>query len=760
MDRGSFGIEASYLRLVERTGLSASGAAVFLPAVALLATDPAAVSGDWIAFGIALAIWLAGFLPGIVRWRPQVQTVAGFALLCMPWFLDGAADWLQPTIAGFGVVVGAVLCLPTVPAVAVVLLATALDVAASLLQLPGVAFVEGPIALRLLGPALVLIAGLGLVVTMRAWRRLGPELDAYEASVRALIEREHRAEQSALARDALRRRVHETVLNTLTAISFGLPQAAAAEAREQAARGAAELDRSWEFSDGTTVSESVRHAIAVLPAIEVDAAITGDALLEAGPAQVLRDAIVEALRNVERHAGVRAAQVSAHVERPSRTRPDGAVRVEIRDEGRGFEPGEREGFGLRGSMRAGLEAVGGRADITSTPGAGTTIRIHMPATRPFPHAARGVRALSMSPLQARIGFLGTNAYLALAVAPITAGWPWAWAVCAFVLAFVAVNASLVALWESRWRPQLAFLAIALAAASAIAATPAARSIDGPTAVEQLGWLILAMGGGGTVLVAMALRRTAAVVTAVISVLTAMAWLAVATPPEWRSFPLLATAVGVIYLSAVALGGSFADTLLERRRFAAMASWDQTSRHRASREAWDQLTAEWDAVDPPVRDFLSAIADGRRDPVAPASQAEAASLAGLLRAALAGAPEASEPFSRVIATLQEQARAGGTAFEATVAGHWLRDDRFPHPVAEALREAVVVGAHARASALVDAGCEEIVLRVDGCPPDLVVPTAFTSDDCQVTYETDPWEPGVLVVSVRRPRSRITSVSPRA
>lgn len=756
-ERGTFGIEESYLRLVARAGLSASGAAVFLPAAWLLAVDPAAVPGDWIAWGTALAAWLAGFLPGLIRWRPQVQTAAGLVLLGTPWVLGGEAQWLQTSIAAFGVVVGAVLCLATVPAVAIVLVATALDAAASLLQLPGVAFVQGPAGIRLLGPALVLVAGLGLAVTMREWRRMGRELDAYEASVRSLIDREHRAEQASLARDAMRRRVHETVLNTLTGISFGVPAGSAGEAREQAARGVAQLDRSWEFGDGTTVGESVRSAVAAVPGVEVDVALDGDAPLEPGPAQALRDAVVEALRNVERHAGVRAARVTGSVERPSRARPAGAVTVEVRDAGRGFLPGEAERFGLRGSLRAGLEAVGGRADIATEPGAGTSVRFSLPATRPFPRSAHDVRALSMTAPQARIGFLATNAYLAAAVVPLTAGWPGAWPVRACVLAFVAVNAVLAARWDSPQRARLAVAAVALAVATAAAATPAARAVDGATAAEQVGWLVLAMGGGGSVLLAMAFRRPPAVAAAVTAVLVSMGWLALAVPPGWRLFASLAAVVGVIYLSTVAVSGGLADTFLERRRFAAMASWDEASRQRASREAWDQLSAEWDAVDPPVRAFLRDIADGRRDPTDEASRLEAGSLAGLLRAALAGAPEPSPAFARIVGELGQEARERGVGFESSVAGSWLRDDDYPPDVAGALRAAIGSGTQARASALVDAGFEEIVLRVDGRTAD-AVPAGFASGDCEVAFETDAWEPGVLVVSVRRPRSRVSSVSP--
>ncbi len=90
----------------------------------------------------------------------------------------------------------------------------------------------------------------------------------------------------------------------------------------------------------------------------------------------------EALTNVRKHA--RASRVRVALDRSGR-----AVRLLVRDEGRGFQPGEAttkgngpgEKVGLSG-MRERVSLLGGRFDLHSEPGSGTTVRaeVELPAT--------------------------------------------------------------------------------------------------------------------------------------------------------------------------------------------------------------------------------------------------------------------------------------------------------------------------------------------------------------------------------------------
>jgi signal transduction histidine kinase len=81
----------------------------------------------------------------------------------------------------------------------------------------------------------------------------------------------------------------------------------------------------------------------------------------------------EALANVMKHAS--ASEVHVRVE----TR-EGQVVVEVRDNGRGFDPaaGHPGHFGLE-SMRSRASEIGGRLTISSAPGLGTVVRAHAPA---------------------------------------------------------------------------------------------------------------------------------------------------------------------------------------------------------------------------------------------------------------------------------------------------------------------------------------------------------------------------------------------
>jgi signal transduction histidine kinase len=87
---------------------------------------------------------------------------------------------------------------------------------------------------------------------------------------------------------------------------------------------------------------------------------------------VLLRAVQEALMNVRRHARARSVVVRLLGSR------DGA-RVEIRDDGVGFTPGEAAaGYGLAG-MRGRVAEVGGEVDVASTPGGGTNVVVRVPA---------------------------------------------------------------------------------------------------------------------------------------------------------------------------------------------------------------------------------------------------------------------------------------------------------------------------------------------------------------------------------------------
>ena len=86
--------------------------------------------------------------------------------------------------------------------------------------------------------------------------------------------------------------------------------------------------------------------------------------------------VQESLTNIKRHSGSRKATLELRLD-------DDRVSLEVRDWGNGFEPdGIREAcFGLRG-IRERARLLGGHAEIQSSPGSGTTVRVSLPMIEP------------------------------------------------------------------------------------------------------------------------------------------------------------------------------------------------------------------------------------------------------------------------------------------------------------------------------------------------------------------------------------------
>jgi signal transduction histidine kinase len=107
--------------------------------------------------------------------------------------------------------------------------------------------------------------------------------------------------------------------------------------------------------------------------IAAEFAVSGEPrALGTGAEVVLVRVCQEALSNVRKHARARSVRVLLCFADAGVTVGAG-VRLEVADDGVGFEAGpDCEGFGLRG-MRARVDDIGGKLDVTSAPGAGTTV---------------------------------------------------------------------------------------------------------------------------------------------------------------------------------------------------------------------------------------------------------------------------------------------------------------------------------------------------------------------------------------------------
>jgi signal transduction histidine kinase len=188
-----------------------------------------------------------------------------------------------------------------------------------------------------------------------------------------------RHEQAELARATERADIaahlHDSVLQTLALIqkSSHDPATVARLARAQ------ERDlRSWlyagESTDERTVASALRGVAARVEdeyAVSVDVVSVGDCDLDEHLRPLVK-ATGEAVTNAAKHAGTGRVDVYAEV-------TPAAVDVFVRDRGRGFDPATvpADRYGVRNSIVDRMRRHGGAAEIRSTPGEGTEVRLHL-----------------------------------------------------------------------------------------------------------------------------------------------------------------------------------------------------------------------------------------------------------------------------------------------------------------------------------------------------------------------------------------------
>ena len=107
-------------------------------------------------------------------------------------------------------------------------------------------------------------------------------------------------------------------------------------------------------------------------AITIEAVSVGDARID-DEARALLAAAREALVNAARHSGASTASLFVEIE------PD-RMTAYVRDLGGGFDRASvgADRRGIADSIEGRIESVGGRAEVTSTPGAGTEVRLSVP----------------------------------------------------------------------------------------------------------------------------------------------------------------------------------------------------------------------------------------------------------------------------------------------------------------------------------------------------------------------------------------------
>ena len=200
-------------------------------------------------------------------------------------------------------------------------------------------------------------------------------LEGYAHAVRA-----HAMEAERVRVDAI---VHDSVLTTLLYAARADTPEAQRLAATMASNAIGHLRDAALVSpdDGSTVrvsalAQTIREAIEQLEGgFEIATSRLGTRSIPSAAAEGLQSAALQAAVNSIHHAGdgvTRTVRI---------TSSEGGVQITVADDGRGFDPSQvpSERLGVRVSIIELIANLGGRADVDSAPGAGTTVVIRWPS---------------------------------------------------------------------------------------------------------------------------------------------------------------------------------------------------------------------------------------------------------------------------------------------------------------------------------------------------------------------------------------------
>lgn len=366
-------VVTSALRYLDRHGLGVAGALVLAGAVVLITVylaRPLVRERSW---------WPTAWVIGVTLvWAALTLVAPSFAWTAVP------LAFAAMEVLAFG------------HAVVVVVLLTAVASAGWLRILDGFdpTVVAGPVGIAL--------------VTVLAYRTLEQESLHRQRLLEELVEAnedlaavQHRS--GALAeRTRLSREIHDSVGQGLSSINLLLqaaeqdwdrrPEVAREHVRTAAGSARAGLDEVRRVVrdlvpaelDGADPVEALPAALSGIatgaePSVTIQLRVHGVATsVPSDVASALLRTARGAVANVVDHAGAGVAVITLTYH------PD-EVRLDVRDDGVGFDPRRARTVGLRGRGLAGIthraESLGGRAEVESSPGEGTTVTVALPLDR-------------------------------------------------------------------------------------------------------------------------------------------------------------------------------------------------------------------------------------------------------------------------------------------------------------------------------------------------------------------------------------------
>ncbi|GHD73131.1 MULTISPECIES: sensor histidine kinase [Streptomyces] len=388
-------------------------AASYFVTLILLFTSAESQAHRALAIGALTLIvpWYAGLGRRLMVHRTEGRRSIVFSAGLLLLFGSASMLDLAGSFALFAVVPMLMMSLSVPPAIVLVVLANLWPV--TVVWLRGGEFdphILSVLPISLLGIALSVLLGLWITRVVRQSNDRGELINELRRSREREARLSHQAGISA-ERERLAREIHDTLAQSLTSI-ISLVQAAESEVEGNPERARSRLGLAGRVAQDSlaeargfvsaltppplresSVVQAVRRQADLLreeTGLTVRCSARGEERsLPMAVSVVLLRSAQEAFANVRKHA-----RDARRVEVLVAFAPD-TVRLVVRDDGAGFraqddgrgpEPadarergadGERNGFGLRG-MRARVEEIGGMAQISSTPGAGTVIEVTVP----------------------------------------------------------------------------------------------------------------------------------------------------------------------------------------------------------------------------------------------------------------------------------------------------------------------------------------------------------------------------------------------
>ena len=593
-------------------------------------------ASDILAFAIPLVAWLASWSIRADRSRARIQLIAFALIATAPWWLPTAstppgAPWIPGGDVTFAVIIVAIMSWPRPLALVIVLLTAVFQVLSTAFPPPAPMLAE-PASAGLVDWASVLyivIVGTGFALWRQRWLDFAVASDTARSEASKAVSDAHATYAEAEARVTAGRWIHENALNTILAVSKGIRPESVPLLQELAAQALDQTPR--EQSTALPLSEVLERACdgaAIAAPIHRGAAPDVDISREVAP--VLRDAVLEALRNVDRHAAATRVQIVTEAY-------DGRARVLVRDDGVGFDQMAAPGFGLSVVLARSLAAVGGRGDVDSLPGRGTLVTLDVPlvALPPVPEPMP-LSDQALGRVSSRLMAISPLVYgVIIAVLTIPDNPPNLGQGLLRTVFMVAVLTN--AIWWRRPVGRAAgylsvvvlaglFAQLALSSAPGLLTCSTAASY-GYLTDGALGALLVVTLGLGRQPLFLALGAALTVVGI---------WSALALGPAC-STPALESLVGTLtYLVLVLVAVRSVFRAADVRRAAASSDWVQVERERLHTSAMLEYHRALDAVPASARAFLTDIAAGRIDPTTARSRDRAKAEAAEIRTYLAQA----------------------------------------------------------------------------------------------------------------------------